>query len=301
MIPDTGDAARDCYRRQARAVVEGETPDASDAARDRHRRQARAALKGVTLDAGDAVGDCVSSDLARRILDQGGLFSIEQHAIQAAVVAVGVRCDRDACQARTAVEGGIPDTGHAARDRHRSQPRAACECLILDADDAVRYRYRRQVRAVDEGGIPEAGDRQAVNDARDAYCPANTGVFGDRDRAIRDGVAVWEDFGNECHVLTRARASAVGGCKPVVIDLSRLQATNVRADGLRRGAAGGRKGHARRAAVGGGEAVFEMRRGGGSVRVDRTVERGTGGGDPAGGGGGDHRGQVRRHKDPIRP
>ena len=72
-----------------------------------------------------------------------------------------------------------------------------------------------------------------------------------------------------------------------MVGLPRLQAADARADALRCGAVGGSQRHARRATVGGGEAVFELRRGGGAVRVDCATKGGAGGGDRAGGGGDD--------------
>ena len=74
-----------------------------------------------------------------------------------------------------------------------------------------------------------------------------------------------------------------------MVGQARLQAADARADGLRGGAVGGRQCHARGIAVGGGQSVFKLRRGGGIVRIHRAVERRAGGGIPDGVGGGDDR------------
>lgn len=45
-----------------------------------------------------------------------------------------------------------------------------------------------QFGAAMERMIADAGDRQAIDRARDVHCTAGTGIFGDRDRTVMGGV-----------------------------------------------------------------------------------------------------------------
>ena len=170
--------ARKTGARQLAAIVERFLPDAGDAAGDRHAGQLAATGERVTLDAGDAGGDEVGTGLAAGTLDERGLQFIKEHPVRTAVVRI-CRIYRDVRQPaatgeRDNVERDPPDVGDAGGDRHARQP-------------AVKV----------ERSLPDAGDWQSSDGAGDAHHSANTGVCGDGDSTIRDGVGERKDLGNE--------------------------------------------------------------------------------------------------------
>ena len=195
---DTGRIARAIHARQATAGLERAYPDAGDAARDGHARQVSAGVKRVTLDVGDAARDRHARQ-ARAIVERGipdaGDAGLDGHARQATAFpergspdARDATRDRHARQARAIVERPVPDAADAVRDGHASQANAAVERRIPDAGDAARNRHARQVGAVLKSVVPDAGDGVAFDRGREGQVAAHTGVAGDRDFAVSNGV-----------------------------------------------------------------------------------------------------------------
>ena len=120
------------------------------------------------------------------------------------------------------------------------------------------------------------------------------GVSSDSDRASADRISVWF-CGHQCHARPLTSSTAIVRSKAIVIGLPLLQSADADADSLRNQTIIGSQIDACRIAIGGGQAVFKLRRGGDSVRIHRAVEGGARGAKHAGSSSGDYRGTADHH------
>lgn len=164
IIPKAGYVVGDYGFGQPHATGERRTANCDDAVRYFDFAQVGAARERQITDSDDTVGDGVVSGLFHRAIEDRGLISGEQDAVNTA---------------KSGIEFVHRDIGQAPAVR---------ECLVCNIGHSGWYCDLRHVEVPREHKVVDGRDRQSVDGFRDGHDAAGPGVTSDGDTVVFDDI-----------------------------------------------------------------------------------------------------------------